>query len=89
MIVFDTFRWMEKLQPNIILMETKRPDGRGIELVKAIASMPWKPVLIVLTSYEDNDERIAATAAGASKYLLKTIDRTEILRMIKQYSAAV
>ena len=36
-------------------------------------------LVIVLTSYDDEDERQAAYMAGATRYLLKDIDSTQLV----------
>jgi len=70
---------VEALRPNIVLLETKRSDGAGLETCRRIARSHPKTVVIVLTSYDDEDERQAAYMAGATRYLLKDIDSTQLV----------
>jgi two-component system response regulator DevR len=70
---------VEALRPNIVLLETKRSDGTGLETCRRIARSHPKTVVIVLTSYDDEDERQAAYMAGATRYLLKDIDSTQLV----------
>ncbi len=67
---------VEALRPNIVLLETKRSDGTGLETCRRIARSHPDTTVIVLTSYDDEDERQAAYMAGATRYLLKDIDST-------------
>lgn len=69
-------------KPDVVLVEVKRSDGLGFELMRQIANMPDPPRLAVLTSYPSTWEQEAAGRAGASSYLLKDIDSEELIRKI-------
>ena len=73
---------VEALRPNIVLLETKRSDGTGLETCRRIARNHPPTAVIVLTSYDDEDERQAAYMAGATRYLLKDIDSTQLVSEI-------
>lgn len=68
--------------PDLVLVETKRRDGMGLEILRQISSLANKPRVAVLTSYPSTWERQAAQRAGAVMYLLKDIDSEELLRNI-------
>jgi DNA-binding NarL/FixJ family response regulator len=70
---------VEALRPSIVLLETKRSDGTGLETCRRIARSHPHTTVIVLTSYEDEDERQAAFMAGATRYLLKDIDSSRLV----------
>ncbi len=78
---------VEALHPNIVLLETKRSDGTGLETCRRIARTHPDTTVIVLTSYEDEDERQAAFMAGATRYLLKDIDSTRLVYEILNSNA--
>jgi DNA-binding NarL/FixJ family response regulator len=73
---------VEALRPNIVLLETKRSDGTGLETCRRIARSHPPTTVIVLTSYDDEDERQAAYMAGATRYLLKDIDSSQLVSEI-------
>ena len=73
---------VEALRPNIVLLETKRSDGTGLETCRRIARNYPGVTVIVLTSYDDEDERQAAYMAGAAHYILKEIDSDQLVREI-------
>jgi DNA-binding NarL/FixJ family response regulator len=68
--------------PDVVLLEIKRTDGMGIELLRQLAHLPDPPQVIVLTSYPTEWEKDAARRAGAAAYLLKDIDSDELIRYI-------
>ncbi|HEY48033.1 MAG: hypothetical protein AMJ88_03595 [Anaerolineae bacterium SM23_ 63] len=74
-------------QPDVVLVEVKRSDGMGLEIVRQISELPDPPHLIVLTSYPSEWEEEAAVRAGAASYLLKGLDTEELIRSISEISA--
>jgi DNA-binding NarL/FixJ family response regulator len=69
-------------QPDVVLLEVKRKDGMGLEILRQLASLPKAPHLAVLTSYPTKWEEQAAMRAGAERYLLKEIDSEELIKTI-------
>lgn len=67
---------------DVVLVEVKRTDGMGLELVRQLADRAHPPRLYVLTSYPSEWEEQAARRAGASGYLLKDIASEELIRRI-------
>jgi DNA-binding NarL/FixJ family response regulator len=67
---------------DVILVEIKRGDGMGLELVRQLSAAPEQPRVVVLTSYPTEWEEAAAKRAGASAYLLKDIHTEELLQHI-------
>jgi two-component system response regulator DesR len=70
------------LQPDVILVETKRADGRGLELVERIRHSGVKSRIVVLTSYFNEWERVMLAGAGVKDYLLKDIGSTRLIQHI-------
>ncbi len=57
--------------PDLLIIDSLLPDGRGIELLEARAPEAFFPV-ILLTSHADKTMQAAAMAAGATKYVVKS-----------------
>lgn len=70
------------LQPDVILMDVKMPDGNGIDATAALLRMSPHVGVLMLTMFEDDDSVFAAMCVGARGYLLKGADRGEIGRAI-------
>jgi len=60
-----------RLQPDVILMDVRLPDGDGIAACRQIKSFLPEARVLFLTSYADNRFVLAAMEAGADGYLLK------------------
>jgi two-component system response regulator DevR len=70
------------LRPDVVLVETKRGDGRGLEIVSLLAQSACNARVIVLTSYPSEWEQWAAYRAGAASYLLKDIGSPHLIEQI-------
>lgn len=79
---------IEENKPNIVLLEVKRKDGMGLELLRQLAELPDRPHLVVLTSYPTEWEEKAAKRAGADAYLLKDIDSADLIDQIAKLAEA-
>jgi len=60
-----------RVQPDVIVMDVRLPDGSGVEACREIRGAQPKTRTIMLTSYADDEAVIASILAGASAYLLK------------------
>jgi DNA-binding NarL/FixJ family response regulator len=74
-------------EPDVVLVEVKRSDGLGLEIVRQISELSDPPHLVILTSYPSEWEEEAAVRAGATSYLLKDLDTEELIRHISEMSA--
>jgi DNA-binding NarL/FixJ family response regulator len=72
----------ESLEPDIILMDLKLPDGDGINTIAQIKHRRPEVKVLVLTSFGDEARVTAAMEAGADGYLLKDADGEVLLRSI-------
>ena len=70
------------LKPDVILMDIKMPECSGLDALKLIkAEMPNIKV-VMLTTSEENDDLFNAVKCGASGYLLKNINASELMDML-------
>ncbi|TWD82204.1 LuxR family two component transcriptional regulator [Kribbella amoyensis] len=72
-------------KPDVILMDLQMPVMGGVETIAAIRADPLLrdvPVL-VLTTFDDDDDIVDAIQAGASGYLLKDLEPDELRAAIR------
>jgi DNA-binding NarL/FixJ family response regulator len=62
-----------ELKPNVILMDLRMPQLGGVEATRRIRAAPPAPQVIVLTTFDDDEEVFDALRAGAAGYLLKDV----------------
>ncbi|MFB8147941.1 response regulator [Microbacterium sp. NPDC056003] len=76
--------------PDVVLMDLRMPRVDGVSATARIAggeagSPP--PRVLILTTYESDDQILAAIEAGASGYLLKAAPQAEIVAGIRSVAA--
>jgi DNA-binding NarL/FixJ family response regulator len=73
-----------KHEPGMTLMDLKLPDGTGIEAVQKIrAEFPVARVLM-LTTFDGDEDVHRALEAGACGYLLKSVPGPQLLKAIEE-----
>jgi DNA-binding NarL/FixJ family response regulator len=69
----------EKLQPDVVLMDTVMPGLNGIEATRQIRRRLPKTKVLILTGYMEDEQISGALKAGASGYVVKKSDLDELL----------
>ncbi|QAY69762.1 LytR/AlgR family response regulator transcription factor [Xylanimonas protaetiae] len=64
----DALRAVEALQPDVVLLDVRLPDGSGLDVAQAMSALPSAPH-VVLTSTADY--AWAASASGAVGFVAK------------------
>ena len=72
-----------RLKPDVVLLETKRSDGQGLEMLHHMAKECPNVSIVVLTSYPDAEEQAEARRIGVMRYILKDIDTHQLIREIQ------
>ena len=70
-------------RPDVTLMDLRLPDVTGIEATRRIRSEFPDARIIVLTSYDGDQDIYRALEAGVRGYLLKEMVHSEVLRAIR------
>ena len=73
---------VRQLQPQVVLMDIAMPGTNGITATRTIKSEFPSTEIILLSVYDDEQYVHAALDAGASGYLLKTVDAAELSEAI-------
>jgi two-component system, NarL family, response regulator len=70
-------------RPDVILMDLRMPELSGVEAIVAIRVQWPGAQIIVLTTYDGDEDIYRALQAGAQAYLLKDTPRAELLEAIR------
>ena len=79
----DAVALVEAVMPDLVLMDLRMPDGDGVEATKMITQAYPRIRVVVLTTYDNDQDILRAIEAGASGYLLKDIAPTELVRSVR------
>jgi DNA-binding NarL/FixJ family response regulator len=77
-------------RPDVVLMDLRMPGVDGVAATVRIAAGEAgepAPRVLILTTYESDDQILAAIEAGSSGYLLKAAPRDEIVAGIRSVAA--
>jgi len=69
----------ERLVPDVVLMDMVMQGLNGLEATRQIRKRVAKTKVLILTGYMEDDQIMAALRAGASGYVVKKSDVTEVL----------
>ncbi len=72
------------LQPDVVLMDVRMPKIQGIDAARQIKTDMPAMKIVMLTVSDEEEDLFEAIKAGASGYLLKEVDPTEIAAAIRQ-----
>src|SRR5437870_5937451 len=76
-----------KHSPDVILMDLRMPEMGGVEAIEAIRAERPDSAVIVLTTYQGDEDIRKAIAAGAQAYLVKGMSHLKLLDAIRSVRA--
>lgn len=80
----DLFR---KHRPDVTLMDLRLPKMNGVEAITKIREIAPGARIVVLTTFDGDEDIYRALQAGAKGYLLKGMDLTELSEAIRSVHA--
>ncbi len=78
-----------QLKPDVILMDIRMPVMDGVESVRLIKRKHPEIIVIILTTFDDDEYILDALTNGANGYLLKSIQTEKLIRCIKDSVAGI
>jgi len=74
----------EELNPDLVLMDVRMPNVNGLKATRQLREKMPEIKIIILTLYDFDEYREAATAAGAVDYILKKSINGELIPAIRK-----
>jgi two-component system, NarL family, response regulator len=74
-------------RPDVLLLDLRMPEMNGIEAIGAILEKVPEARIIVLSTYNGDEDIYQAVKAGAKAYLLKDSPREQLLESIRSVHA--
>jgi two-component system, NarL family, response regulator len=78
---------LEQLQPDVCMVDMRMSPMDGCELTREIRQRCPSCKVVVLTTYDTDEEVYRALEAGAASYLLKDVDASSLVRTIRDVHA--
>jgi two-component system NarL family response regulator len=73
----------QQLRPDVLLVDLRMPGRSGVEVIEAIRADDPNARVIVLTTFDGDEDIFRALEAGARGYLLKDSSTAELLEAIR------
>lgn len=79
----DAITKAEQYKPDLILMDVQMPIMNGIVAIKKIREQDTNVIILILTTFNEDEYVLEGLAYGANGYLLKRAQYTELLQSIR------
>lgn len=76
-----------RLRPDVLLIDLNMPAGGGLEAIRAIRALVPDARIVILTTYDGDEDIHRGMLAGASGYLLKQSGLDDVLHCVRQVAA--
>lgn len=80
-------REFEQCRPDVVLMDIRMPDVNGVEATMMIRQKSPDAHVIVLTTFDHDEDIFRALQVGASGYLLKNVGSDHLVHTIRAVHA--
>lgn len=75
------------LEPDLMLLDLRMPGMDGLSVVRTVRERVPQARILILTTYDTDEDIFASLKAGAKGYLLKDTPRQEILAAVRAIHA--
>lgn len=70
-------------QPDLVLLDIRMPDVDGLTVLRQLRALPEPPVVAMLTTFDADEYVTTALRSGASGFLLKDTEPTQIAHLVR------
>jgi DNA-binding NarL/FixJ family response regulator len=83
----DAVDLWKKHQPDVTLIDLRMPELDGVSVIKQIRELDETAPIVVLTTYDGDEDIYRAIKAGAKAYLLKDTARDALVECVRKVYA--
>lgn len=82
--IAEAIEKIHEIEPDVLLLDLRLPDGLGTEVVKGLNDMENPPRSLILTSYAEDSLVLEAMSANVNGYILKDVAGEELIEAIRK-----
>jgi DNA-binding NarL/FixJ family response regulator len=83
----EAVQFFRETRPDLTLMDLRLPDGSGVDAIRSIRTMAPQARIVVLTTYEGDEDIHQALSVGATGYLIKGMSHESLIQALKRVLA--
>jgi DNA-binding NarL/FixJ family response regulator len=83
----QTVELWKKLRPDVTLMDLRMPGLDGVSAIYEIRAVDPNARIVILTTFDGDEDIYRGMRAGAKSYLLKDVMREEMFHCIREVNA--
>jgi DNA-binding NarL/FixJ family response regulator len=74
-------------RPDVALLDVQLPDSSGIEVCRQVRSADFGIRALMVTTFDDDEARLAASLAGAAGFVTKQIQGNDLVDSVRRVAA--
>jgi DNA-binding NarL/FixJ family response regulator len=83
----EALRLIPPARARVALLDVQLPDGSGVEVCRQIRMLDPGTRVLMVTTYDDDEARLAATLAGAAGFVSKQIRSQTLVDAVRRVAA--
>ncbi|MEU3509488.1 response regulator transcription factor [Streptomyces longwoodensis] len=83
----DALKLLADTKADVVIMDIRMPVMDGVEATRQLGERPDAPRVLVLTTFDTDEDAFAALQAGASGFLLKNTPPEDVVSAIRVVAA--
>lgn len=76
-----------EIHPDVVLLDQNLPDAAGLDILPGLRQVASNPAVVVITAYAAYPRAVEAIRSGASHYLTKPFDFSDLLQALEHVTA--
>lgn len=74
---------VKKLRPQVVLMDIRMPELNGVEATRLVKQQFPETVVLILTTFDDEEYIVDALCNGANGYMLKDMHGDKLIQAVR------
>ncbi|MGA9769158.1 MAG: response regulator transcription factor [Blastocatellia bacterium] len=83
----EAVRLVERLNPNVLVLDLMMPGINGLEVTRQLKKSSFQTGIVILSMYADEAYVLEALGNGASGYVLKDSNASDLVHAVREVAA--